>query len=1201
MFLIQNEKARRGFLKSKNLDGLANLKEKEGDYSGAVQVFIDNNRIIDALKRAAAYESEGISLHESVHVDRMAISFAKVYIKQKKDKRLTSVLEFVREISLRIEFLKDAYMYSKACELHIQERQFWKAYRIFSAQAMYSEGIKLAEKQKDLKMQTKFVFQAAVACIGSSAGSMTDQHVLNKLKELRNCKRVNSKAQACLLLGKLTSNAEFCRQALKTYKEAKNAIGETESFNALVELSKINPENREFISMAVSACKAAKTVINATEDQQRPTPTNHFCMNHVIDFYCLEKHHNVYTIPSNQDIWVRSLITKDSSDLDPDGMIKIDIPIALNKVKCHMEQYILKWTERDLKVELVLQTRIHSFPFHKQMLEKGGHLQESFLTYTPGRLTEYLRACFEALEFHTATSKYFSKVEFQTVFLNFFSPQATVYLPVNETHCTTVRDLKAASNLLSCMAADRIARKEFKLDNWLDIWRIHCILGRGSQKLEQILAEQARQVNVKAEKSRQHDRKQIPYTFVYNRADQKYAHVFSMWLQACSLVHKEWNPKIIISSRIIVELFIQIIARRPSLRPTISVINLVNVACIFSTALLAIISQCYQLLHQNSTIAVPNTYLHIVKFFDCLTCQTSSDTRLLNVCVEEVKRSERANTLSKLKQGALELLQKILDVLVGKFNDHCNVLQYALKRRDTLENGEAHHCLILTLTLFGNLIYGAEFSREQVAEYQRFIFVSLQPLSRIPSSQASPAVQHLQRANTVLVSANNAAEVFHAVNHLMSVSDRGAHFVRFRLNRRDEKTLETPRVLMQEIPVLPLSPQIPLSQHLQFPAAVATQPTQFSPNVTPYAAIAMPAQDQMMPPQQHFSYASAASPQYEHAMYMWNNPELLNVTPSFPASATHVGSDLSSSNGKLEFQENQTVAVSESFSTNTRPEGTKPLGENVHNQSEGEPLAAYQLFSSSSGVKVSETSTTPQFSRETSYTEMDETEPEDPEADAPAMDEELQAALASTVDIDKGGIQESVIQETDDQMWFLVDDGVCKICAVPLSSSVSAEIEHEAVDETSEEIRKEVVTETRETHIRREVVPETRETHIRREVVAETRETHIKSKDHKEMWQQYKFFSENEQLYNQYKDSLFMELKECQRFSDPPPTLEILTNKIQQEINSNDQKVEDYKRSCEWREGASEIESVMIDAMHSLLQQAKKERQKANTDQDKLK
>lgn len=118
-------------MKSKDLDGLANLKEKEGDYSGAVQVFIDNNRRIEALKRSAAYERKRIPLDESVRVEQMAIKFAKAYAKQKDVKRLEIVLEYVQDASQRIKFLKDACLYSKASSLHIREHQFTEAYRIF--------------------------------------------------------------------------------------------------------------------------------------------------------------------------------------------------------------------------------------------------------------------------------------------------------------------------------------------------------------------------------------------------------------------------------------------------------------------------------------------------------------------------------------------------------------------------------------------------------------------------------------------------------------------------------------------------------------------------------------------------------------------------------------------------------------------------------------------------------------------------------------------------------------------------------------------------------------------------------------------------------------------------------------------------------------------------------------------------------------
>ena len=1381
------------------MDGLAYLKEKEGDYSGAVQVFIDNNRRIDALRRSAAYERMGKPLDESVRVQQLAIKTAKAYAKPKDAKRLEVVLEYVQDASQRIKFLKDVCLYSKASDLHIREHQFMEAYRIFSAQAMYSEGIKLAEEQKHLEMRAKFIFQAAVAHIGGTVGTMTDQQIINKLKELsEKCRDFNSKAQAYLLHGKMTDDAGFCQKAVTIYcREARNAIGEVESFNALVAVSSPKTKSEDaFIAMAVSACKAAKTVIDAIENQRSPTPSNEYCMKQVDDFYCLQRHRqhdaSIYTLPRTQDIWVQSLTTQPncSSDLDPDGMIRIEIPTALNLIKGHVGSCISKWIEMDPKLDIVLQTRMQRFPFHK-VLEMGGYLQESFLTYTPDRLTEYLRACLRALEFiNVANSKHFSNSTFQAVFLNVFSPQATVFLPVKQSHFKTVRASKAACHLLSGIAAERIAAQMEKLDNWLDVWRIHCILGRGTKKLDSIMAEKARQVNTKAGKGNY----RTPYTFVFNLADERYAHVFSMWLKACSLVHKE---KIIVSSKIIVGHFVQIIAKRKSLRPTISVINLVNIVSIFSTALLAVTSQCCQLLGQTFTIAVPSSYLHIVKFFDILTCQESHDTRLLKACVEEVKRNERANSLLNLKQRAIELLTKILNVLVGKFNQHCNVLRYAF-HGNTLENGEAQHCLVLILILFGNLTPG--FSREQVAEYQQIILVSLQSLSRIPPSRASPAIQRLQRASSSAITANNVNGIFHAIHQLISVSDGGAHFVRFKVVRKDGKLskMETPIFPIQEIPPHPIAPlQIPSPPlHVQSPG-VSPQRSHSSPTSTAHTPIAMHVQDQLVPPQQQpmqfshasvagteqkpmqfshasvagpqqqpiqfshasvagteqqpmqlshasvagteqqpmqfshapvagteqqpmqFSYASVAGPQqqpmqfshatvagteqqpmqfsyatvagpqqqpmqfshatvagteqqpmqfsyatvagpqqqpmqfpyatvaapqqqpmqfpyatvaapqqqpmqishasvavpqqqpvqFSHASVAGTEQQPMQfsyasvavpqqqpmqfshasvagpqqqptswnpaVSPSHPAGATLVD-NVFSSNSRPGLQKTQTVTASESLSDSVKPEGviaSQALG----SQSESEPLADHQLFSSSSGVEVNKTSTIPQYSRQTSHTDVDETELEDPEADAPVMDEEIQEALASTDDVEKTELQESEIQETHDQMWSLVDEGVCRICGVPLSTSVPVDTESDVVDQPSEIFKREDVAGTSE---------------------SEARESHIKSNEHKEMERQYTVFCQNTEWLYKYKDTLLEELKECQELDDPPSYLEMLITKIEEEMDSNDQKVENYKRSCEWKEGASEIENVMMDCMSSLIRQAIRERQRAITEKE---
>ena len=64
LFPLQYEQALKGFIRSRDVEGCAMMKEKSGDYTGAIKLFITFNRRIDALARAAEYERKGILLEQ---------------------------------------------------------------------------------------------------------------------------------------------------------------------------------------------------------------------------------------------------------------------------------------------------------------------------------------------------------------------------------------------------------------------------------------------------------------------------------------------------------------------------------------------------------------------------------------------------------------------------------------------------------------------------------------------------------------------------------------------------------------------------------------------------------------------------------------------------------------------------------------------------------------------------------------------------------------------------------------------------------------------------------------------------------------------------------------------------------------------------------------------------------------------------------
>ena len=1363
-------------MKSKDLDGCANLKERAGDYSGAVKLLVAHNKRIDALVRAHVYENQGLVLMPDVSVAQLAHTFAKVYAKQKNMTQLVKVLEYVADMSQRIRFLKEAHLYNKVCEVYIQENQLTEAYRVLSAQAKFTRGIKLAQEQGDEKMVAKFVFQKVIADLTRNTSAVGDSEVVERLTELSGSEDAGLKAKACLLLGKLTGDVALYRKALVAYKLARNAVGEIEGFCALVEHAQEKDNRISLIMMAVEACKSVQAVIEAMErcKKSRLTATGASILNQVEDFYGLQKQGKVYCAPRGQDLWIGRLEACAVLDGEPDsdGMLRLNVLAVQKEVKTHLEKYVVDWLEKRLKVKQTLKSKLSCFPFHKELQEGQGHLKQSFRAYPSGELKDYLRYCLLSLEVNQIQGKYFPVAIIKNVLLNLFQPGAAVHLPVCELHIDLIRESSLACKLLEGVAADVIGDRDFKVDGWLQTWRIHCVLGRGVQRLESVLAEQARLVNIRAGKinsgskqgaqeckqeqngsqssevtTRENDptdtgcsRKEStdaradnepkshvssaecnstqvvlaedeqkqdiraqgdtkpctktykpPFSFVYNTPEGKYDHVFSRWLKSCVLIARE--ARVVLSSKIILRHFCHIIADRSNLRRTISIANLVNILTVHSVALLAIVLQCTLNLKcsRPSTVIVPNTYPHAVQNFDDLNCQDSDDKCLLQACVEEVKRGERSDSLSKLRKDAFELLGLILDLLIGKYKRYCTVLRSSVTQRSCLQNAEADRCLVLALTLFGNLACSGFFSGTQAIEYQEGICESLSPLARLPEPQ------HLKQAQNLFASAGDVAGTFLTVGHILSVADRSGHLVqlKFRDNSGRVKPEFAP-VLPRNLPQVPIQHVLPVPPPPQSPARSAPQvPQSMLPRmpfeglppvlshslrqagvmtdtinenrlqIFPQVPISVPL---LQPLAEPFNWMASATANCMH-MPMSGFPlgshkvpvatslststppldsattTLAYQTPSFPGhgAALNLFPELQNPKSQTGSTMSTTVAVPPGFGMSPHPQsqiqtmqdsvknmnlypdqhvyaslehmnppyhqsftGFRPgevgniSSQGMQNLSPFDPglymhpqgtnhfrctgnaqgSACHDLSWPSLGGKSPDTSQ--------HGNELLENSPQQVAAGLGAEDEEIQQALASQSDsflsVPSLSKNHDVNTSIDLPDMSMVDETFCRICAVALRSStgknaiVNGRLKEElyAPEKDESEVGGVAATVNEET---------------------ETYHTHVESENHKRNAELYEEFSLSvEWEYVPYREELSSMVQEYSTADDVPFALDVAINDAKVEIEKNEQRIEEVKRSCAWREGLFEIRNEMTDRM-KFLTKALNEKQQASSRQ----
>ena len=1156
-FPLQYEQALKAFIRSKDVAGCAKLKEKSGDYTGAIKLFIAFNHRIDALAQASEYERKGIILHQEVRVAQLAHTFAKMYSKHKDKTKLLKVLEYMPDASQRIRFLKEAKLFSKACEVHIQQGQYAEAYRLLTAQAKYKDGIDLAEKQGDEDMAARFTVQKAVAELVTN-GSIKDPDVVNRLQIIAGRPDSSrSKAQACLLLGRSNEDASMCKKAFDLYKSFTPAckIGQVESFSAFTKLKPQADRPLQLIRPMIEACKAAKSIQNAIENRQNPTASSTRILQEVEDFYYLQKHGDVYSFPQSLDLWGKLVeCSTPSNEVDPDGVLRLDVMLTLKRISEQLSNYISEWMEKDcMNVNQALKSRLAGFPFHKYLCEEG-YLQQSFMTNPPNELKTYIEFCLLSSEAENCGSKLFRSMDGKKILKRLFSPQAALYLPVRKRHMYAIRNSEWMTHILEKEIAATLETREidFRMDQWLETWRISCLLGKNTQRIESILNERQRQENIKA-KSANQTTYEPSHTYAYYAREDKYQHIFSLYMRSCAFIRND--SKVLTASKIVLHFIVKTIANRKSLPSSISVTNFVNIVCIHSIALLGLATHCCFLLKQPCTFIVPHTYSHIAQVFNDLNCQTPGDKWLLRACMEDVniQKCPKSN-LPQLTKDILELLQLVLDVLLGKYR-HFYVLRFAIKSGDCLQNGEVKHCLILVLTLFGNLAFAGSFwSNEKLHHYKGEINAALEQLPEHP----------LKQVQNIFALSVNVSGTFLALSQLLATADRSSHLQRFTVVQQQR----VPKLeLMQfQLQHLPQRPMIPIYQQLHHPTVVQPQsPLTASPQslqassqfATEVSALPGVLQklfpgDPLQPQPGSPSVQPLASPQQSQPVsdtlqavqdsFDWRQIPVAEAHP-LTAHFHEIQADLT-----LQKQNQQTQSSTQNVSldmTSALIAGTEDLLEvNLTSKPEGEEQGEIEH-----GPNI-----------------------EDEYFSEAFVESPLQQAIKSPT------TESTIIDAGVTRDYSMIDENFCRFCAVPLRQPNVALIPTWEEDEVEFEV---VERDGRSADL------------TAADNSLETYQDHISSDHHKLQESLYTEFSKNvtDWQYRELSIELKKIQKECESFEENVDDLDLdsVMTDIKTLLENNEKEIEDIRRSCEWKIGLWKVQNEMVDQMKSLMDRGRKE------------
>ena len=771
--LGEPDKAAQSYLRGKDIDNYARLKESVGQHGEVVRALMGKPfmRKRDALAKASEYENQGIKLHQDLSTSELSYSCAKFYSERRDKDTLIEVLTYMPEVSRKVKFLKEARLYENAFKTLVENKEFKDAYRLASAQGdskqilsdsdknWLQKGLRIAEENKDEAMRASFIFQMAkieYLYRQKNQQDKVESDVVKKLDSLLRKKDQLIKAQAYLLLGMLKRDVSFCRTAWRTYHSVNHKVGELEAFNQIQQLA--SESDQSLLDVCHVAKETGNTLMKANDINK--------VVKEALSFYGLRKIGVYYYTPPGQDIWIGEPLSKcvcKSNKIDLDGMLRLEASDARDELAKHCRNFKSIWLSRfDLRKKL--EPKWRSFPLHKQLWEHRYLYKEEEVSSEA--LRDYIQTSVLFLELRSLRDE--STDALIALLVTIFTPRVYIYLPqrIREDHILTVRRSVNSHCLFrrfitTTVQANGTADKypeRVKADSWLMAWRACCISEPDLKYLIDMLQDLEKEVNEKSKAPLPSGEKyEIPSGFIYWRRDQKYYHIFSFWLNSC--VEMREKKKVLWSSKLAIYYFLGKIAEHPH-ECSITVMNIVDILSIHCTGLFAMITHANALQNRPASCTIPLFYKSNVLLFSMMNSWKKEDRWLLSACAEEVT-SWRKN-LGRFFSECRTLLISALGLLLGT-NPHAprySVLKIGLKKIAATDASK--QCLILTLVLFGNL---SLLRVRETREFHQQIHVLLK--RSLSKDEKMPDYVITAYKATMNSNFSNPAEVFKLVSMLL--------------------------------------------------------------------------------------------------------------------------------------------------------------------------------------------------------------------------------------------------------------------------------------------------------------------------------------------------------------------------------------------------------------------------------------------------
>ena len=755
IYFLQVEVAKRCHFRAKDHFSLSRLREAEGDFSGAIRVFVQANKRLEALEKSKIFEMQGLRIEPDVASLQLANTYAKYYLSRQDEATLMKVLQYIPNVVLRVAHLKKGKLYDRAIDEYVKAGYFKDAERLIVSQELYDRGMELAVSRDDKTMEARFILMKTTALIHNNES--IDESLDAKLLALTKSSSIAVQAKALLLYGMVQNKSSYCREASKIYTESCiSTIGALEAFNQHVSMRKRDIP----YSSVIVKCYEARELIQLFH-LTKATPTRSKAIQQMLEFYKINKCETCYLLLRSQDVWVKRM-SKIAKETDENGMLVLEPAKVYSCLVDHYSDYVSYWlTETETEKQIV--SRLASFSFHQRVSEQG-YLTSYLNGYPPNIIKDYIQVVDSAIKVQSFNpNRLFRGLFPETLPLKLFSFRVSLCVPLSKINCFQFRRSEATHNVLVKTMDSLITVKALRqpdVDELFKAWFCQCLMDSETPNhFEETIETFARKEGaVTANHAK-------PWLIVDRHGKAiMYHHLFAFWLKACRLI-REGN-QVLVASKLVYNCFFTVIARRPQLRKTVSVINYIFPITVFASALVGVLSVA----KPGLGLCLPLFYRYQCQLFDVLNIQGGQQFWLLSACV---KLAEDKKSDARVVDDTIDLLYKMLQLLLGVYQTQFDLLRIALSpESNACEDGSLLHCLVCIIVLLAVVEIIMPHKQEELYR----LLVHVQELLRVSlDDPETKTPKYVKNVLEMLETATTVADLFSITQFILHSSGFPSH------------------------------------------------------------------------------------------------------------------------------------------------------------------------------------------------------------------------------------------------------------------------------------------------------------------------------------------------------------------------------------------------------------------------------------------